>query len=314
MYHVKDLMTDMMVTEGHRMLVSHITGDGSGGEWNLVPIEDIKDHRLVAYKHDAIWLHKNNDDVDLDVMGVFAHNFDKHRHFPDWVWTLSQFQSHVLVALICKDNSKVFTTRIQRIAYDMMRLALHAGLISFQIGPFEYSEAITISFTSGDEMTHKITPQSRTVSEIEVNDNGLPVYCMRVPGEVFYVRRNGCPVWTGNSRAANGPVVLLTRQPAEGRARDGGLRLGEMEMECLWAHGAMSFLKERFMECSDNYKVFVCKECGMIAHVNPDKSIYHCKACKNITRFSEVRIPYAGKLLMQEIQTMGIATRFITDE
>lgn len=115
-----------------------------------------------------------------------------------------------------------------------------------------------------------------------------------------------------HSRAANGPVVSLTRQPAEGRARDGGLRLGEMEIECNWAHGTMQFLKERFMECSDNYRVFVCKKCGIMANVNPEKNLYNCKSCKNTTCFSEIRIPYSCKLLFQEIQTMGIAAKFMT--
>ncbi len=80
-----------------------------------------------------------------------------------------------------------------------------------------------------------------------------------------------------HSRSANGPVVLLTRQPAEGRARDGGLRLGEMELECLWSHGALLFLKERFMECSDNFRIFICSDCGMMATVNPEQGVYHCK-------------------------------------
>jgi DNA-directed RNA polymerase II subunit RPB2 len=115
-----------------------------------------------------------------------------------------------------------------------------------------------------------------------------------------------------HSRAASGPVVMMTRQPAEGRARDGGLRLGEMELECLWAHGTMYFLKERFMECSDNYRIFVCRKCGMMATVNPERNIYLCKACKNITEFAEVRVPYASKLLMQEVQTMAIGTYIST--
>lgn len=113
-----------------------------------------------------------------------------------------------------------------------------------------------------------------------------------------------------HSRGANGPVVLLTRQPAEGRARDGGLRLGEMEVECLWAHGTMHFLKERFVECSDNYRVFVCADCGKISTVNPERGLYFCKACKNLVNFSEMRIPYASKLLLQEIEAMSIGTSF----
>lgn len=115
-----------------------------------------------------------------------------------------------------------------------------------------------------------------------------------------------------HSRASNGPVVMLTRQPSEGRARDGGLRLGEMEVDCLWSHGVMQFLKERFMECSDNYRFYTCKKCGTIAIVNPEDNKYLCKRCKNTTKFSEVRVPYAFKLLLQEIQTMGIGARFIT--
>jgi DNA-directed RNA polymerase II subunit RPB2 len=116
-----------------------------------------------------------------------------------------------------------------------------------------------------------------------------------------------------HSRSSNGPVVLLHRQPAEGRARDGGLRLGEMEVECHWAHGVLQFLKERFMECSDNYRVFICKKCGMMANVNPEKNIFNCKNCKNNTDFSEIRIPFAMKLLTQEVQTMGIGARFMCE-
>lgn len=131
-------------------------------------------------------------------------------------------------------------------------------------------------------------------------------------GPTYYQRLKHMVSDKMHSRNNNGPILMLTRQPAEGRARDGGLRLGEMEVECNWAHGTMNFLKERFMECSDNYRVFVCKKCGMIANVNPEKNIHNCKACKNVTDFSQIRIPYSSKLLFQEVQTMGIATKFIT--
>ena len=131
-------------------------------------------------------------------------------------------------------------------------------------------------------------------------------------GPTFYQKLKHMTADKVHSRNSSGPIVLLTRQPAEGRARDGGLRVGEMEQEGLWGHGIFQFLKERLMECSDNYRVFVCKNCGNIATVNPEKGIHCCKNCKNINKFGEVRIPYACKLLFQEVQTMGIGTKFIT--
>jgi hypothetical protein len=132
-------------------------------------------------------------------------------------------------------------------------------------------------------------------------------------GPTFYQRLKHMTVDKTHSRSSNGPVVLLTRQPAEGRAREGGLRVGEMELDVHLAHGLGSFLKERFMEMADNYRVFTCKKCGMMANCNPEKNIYSCKPCKNTTQFSEIRIPYSAKLLLQELQTMSIAARFVTN-
>jgi DNA-directed RNA polymerase II subunit RPB2 len=116
-----------------------------------------------------------------------------------------------------------------------------------------------------------------------------------------------------HSRSANGPIILLTRQPAEGRAREGGLRLGEMEVECNWGHGTLHFLKERLMECSDNYRMFICKKCKNVANVNTSRKIYICYNCDNRIDFSQIRIPYACKLLLQEIAAMSINTKFITN-
>ena len=111
---------------------------------------------------------------------------------------------------------------------------------------------------------------------------------------------------------STGPLVSLTRQPAEGRSRDGGLRFGEMERDCIISHGASVFLKERLMDASDNYKCYICKECGMIISYNTDRKIYNCKNCKNYTNFSEMRCPYSFKLLLQELETMNISGRILT--
>jgi DNA-directed RNA polymerase II subunit RPB2 len=112
---------------------------------------------------------------------------------------------------------------------------------------------------------------------------------------------------------SNGPIVTMTRQPAEGRSSHGGLRFGEMERDCMIAHGASSFLKERMMDVSDKYSIFVCMECKMTATSNKKDNIYECKQCNNYKRFKKIHLPYSCKLLMQELQCMNIAPRFICD-
>eukprot|EP00873_Tetraselmis_striata_P033814 jgi/Tetstr1/454078/TSEL_040997.t1 len=129
-------------------------------------------------------------------------------------------------------------------------------------------------------------------------------------GPTYYQRLKHMTTDKCHSRSANGPVTALVRQPAEGRARDGGLRLGEMEMGCLFSHGTMHFLKERIFDCSDGFRVFACKKCGRTGNVNPDKDLHECRPCGNTTSFYELRVPYAFKLLGQECEAMGIGMRY----
>ncbi len=141
---------------------------------------------------------------------------------------------------------------------------------------------------------------------------GEQVECSVFMGPVFYQRLKHMVNDKSHSRS-NGPMVNLTRQPAEGRSRDGGLRFGEMERDCMISHGASRFTRGRVYDASDKYSVYVCKKCGLIASFNDKMNIHHCKTCDNRVDFSYVEIPYACKLLFQELNTMNIAPRIMTE-
>ena len=131
-------------------------------------------------------------------------------------------------------------------------------------------------------------------------------------GPAFYQRLKHMVNDKQHSRSI-GPMVNLTRQPAEGRARDGGLRFGEMERDCMVSHGASRFTKGRIYDASDSYSVFICNKCGLIARFNNKQKIHFCNTCENRTDFKYVEIPYSCKLLFQELLTMNIAPRIITE-
>ncbi len=130
-------------------------------------------------------------------------------------------------------------------------------------------------------------------------------------GPVFYQRLKHMVSDKHHSRSI-GPMVNLTRQPAEGRSKDGGLRFGEMERDCMCSHGASRFTKERLYDVSDAFKVNVCKRCGLIAAYNDKMHIHYCKTCDNRSDFDYVELPYACKLMFQELISMNIAPRLIT--
>jgi len=131
-------------------------------------------------------------------------------------------------------------------------------------------------------------------------------------GPTYYQRLKHMSADKVHSRAS-GPIVSMTRQPAEGRLSHGGLRFGEMERDCMIAHGASYFLKERLMDVSDKYSVYICNDCKMICCGNSKENIYECKKCSNYEDFTKIYIPYACKLFLQELTAMSIGPRFLTN-
>jgi DNA-directed RNA polymerase beta subunit len=385
-----------------------------------------------------------------------------HKFMPDWVWQLNKEQCKLLLSSMelgdgytSKSNNRFYYTSSKQLADDVTRLALHAGYSTNVRVPEGRKKGTPYNFKGRDQQgvtnaDNYVITIIKTKTEPQINhghckkQNGQSeqwidfkgkVYCLTVRTGIFYIRENGKPVWTGNSRhgqkgtigilynqedmpytkdgiipdiimnplaipsrmtigqliecilgkscslngyeadatpftgidvedvadileqtgferygteilyngrtgeqlkarifigptfyyrlkhlvsdkwhsRSSGPYQLLTKQPAEGRSRAGGLRTGEMEKDALLAHGAAHFLKERLFDSSDKYVFHVCKDCGMIAVANPAKNIYKCTYCDNTSNFAKVFVPYAMKLMWQELMAMGIAPRMLTD-
>lgn len=122
-------------------------------------------------------------------------------------------------------------------------------------------------------------------------------------GNMYYLKLKHMVANKIHSRA-RGPIQLLTRQPTEGRAKEGGLRLGEMEKDTFVSHGASLLLKERFD--ADKTLVPVCESCGLIAIHNEYKKRSYCQNCGENVTISWVEVAYAFKLMLDELKSLGI--------
>ncbi len=127
-------------------------------------------------------------------------------------------------------------------------------------------------------------------------------------GSMYYLRLKHMVANKIHSRA-RGPIQLLTRQPTEGRAKEGGLRLGEMEKDTFVAHGASLLLKERFD--ADRARIPVCDECGLVAIYDEFKRRGTCPVCGESSTISFVEMAYAFKLILGEFMTLGVYPKLV---
>jgi DNA-directed RNA polymerase II subunit RPB2 len=147
----------------------------------------------------------------------------------------------------------------------------------------------------------------------EIMYNGMTGEMMEVEifiGTTHYQRLKHMVIDKQHSRS-KGPIVSLTRQPCEGRSRDGGLRIGEMERDVFIAHGISAFAKERLMDVSDPFTTGTCIKCGSLSTMNEKDKLYECRNCGNKTGLEYKTIPYAVKLWLQELEAMHISPRLM---
>ena len=188
------------------------------------------------------------------------------------------------------------------------------GMVLVELGLF--GDGTSFGELTVDEISKKLLELGHEAHGNKLLYNGLTgeqIECSVFMGPVFYQRLKHMVNDKQHSRSI-GPMVNLTRQPAEGRSRDGGLRFGEMERDCMVSHGASRFTRGRMYDASDKYQVYVCKKCGLIASYNDQLHIHCCRTCDNRVDFAYVEIPYACKLLFQELTTMNVVPRIMTDK
>jgi len=185
-------------------------------------------------------------------------------------------------------------------------------LLVGKAGVYEGRQAYASAF--GEEFGSTDTPVTASESLIRSGLNytgkdilysgtsGEPLDAYIFSGPVFYQKLKHMVLDKMHARA-RGPRAVLTRQPTEGRSRDGGLRLGEMERDCLIAYGASNLIMERLMHSSDGFTASVCLTCGLLQYQN------WCQYCRSGEQVADIRLPYACKLLFQELQSMNVLPR-----
>jgi len=229
--------------------------------------------------------------------------------FMNWVWTLGKTSLRsILSGLRRADGShaakeNIIYTSSARFRDELIRVCLNAGyaprfsttyVAGTVRGTSRHGTPIVatqdswkISYAEGITYTQPCLRKERDVKEVSYTGR---TWCVNVPHGFIVTRR--AHVREGVVIKASVPVILGN---------------------CIVAHGASEFLKEIMMEKSDNFECFVCKSCGLLGQVNPAEGAYHCNSCDTTTEFARIRVPYAYKLFLQELESMSICSRILPE-
>ena len=269
-----------------------------------------------ACRVDGVWQDKNSDGYPFVKVRVCSERFptigDKFS---------SRHGQKGTVGMIMDECDMTFTSSGLRPDIIMNPHAVPSRMTIAQLLETLYGRIGTRKGTIGDGTPYshlKMEDLTKQMEELglhpygnEIMYNGMTGEMMEVEifvGSTFYQRLKHMVIDKQHSRS-RGPIVSLTRQPCEGRARDGGLRVGEMERDCMLTHGASMFTKERLMDVSDPFETGICRGCGSLATMNDIDGLYECKSCNSKVGFEKKTIPYAVKLWLQELEAMHISPR-----